>query len=474
MFLNIIKVNNRLLSGVLMKTTKIKHILFMLMFSVYSVACGWINGTTIDGKWVEGQIHLPYNLSPNHLQDSLNSTPRDRLHYFEKNFSSTERDDNVTKAVFSMLDGNYTEAIKQFLKEESREPERYEIAANLGTAYELSGDNVNALKWIQEGINRNPDSHFGTEWLHVKILEAKLELSIDPSFMKNNHVIDISHSGYNVTEALLYQLRERMLFVKPKDSIVADLLYSYALSNANDGGFLEYSMEALELSEKYGYLNPQELLDKKEEFQDIIDHVALMKNLKIVLYVALFFLLLFIAYKKKWFFLTRKAQQEHIEKSNHSEKTENVKNNRTEVDYQRPVVDNVIYFIMIFSLLFFLISIFVQITIKSYDILEENSGLVFTISAILTGVLEFIYLWKFDKFLNQDDVKIKEIRYGLVLTALGILIAILVPLYVQFFDYLMLNTGIFVFLTGTLIILGFFLVNSGLKAKRRATRMTKE
>jgi len=46
---------------------------------------------------------------------------------------------------------------------------------DLGTAYELAGKNEPALRWIREGLRRNPNSHKGTEWLHVKILEAKIE-----------------------------------------------------------------------------------------------------------------------------------------------------------------------------------------------------------------------------------------------------------------------------------------------------------
>ena len=38
----------------------------------------------------------------------------------------------------------------------------YSIAANLGTACELVGDNAEALRWITEAMRRNPDSHRGT------------------------------------------------------------------------------------------------------------------------------------------------------------------------------------------------------------------------------------------------------------------------------------------------------------------------
>jgi hypothetical protein len=53
------------------------------------------------------------------------------------------------------------------------------VAANLGTALELLGNKEEALHWIREGIRRNPQSHEGTEWLHAKILEAKIAAQKD-------------------------------------------------------------------------------------------------------------------------------------------------------------------------------------------------------------------------------------------------------------------------------------------------------
>lgn len=310
-----------------MRGVTIKYIFLVLLSSVYSLGCGWVNGTTIDGQWVERSGRFLY-LHDESLRSSLDSTPRQKLHYFQESLSDKEQENNITKAVLLMLDGNYEVSIQQLLIEEKVHNKSYEVATNLGTAYELSGDNVNALKWIQEGINRNPDSHYGTEWLHVKILETKLKLQDNPVYLKSHHVIDFNEYAYEdprYIKDILYQLRERMLFVKPKDTVVADLLYSYALANANDGGFLEYSIDLLELSEEYGYLNSQELAAKKKEYQKMIDHVAFIKNLKIALYVVIFPLLfLFIAYKKKWFFLTRKAQQAYIEEKNNHEKLKDI------------------------------------------------------------------------------------------------------------------------------------------------------
>ena len=303
-----------------MGRSTIKSIFLVFILSVYSPGCVWINGTTIDGEWIEHSDSFT-NIHQSDLRESLHTSPKQKLRYLKESLSEQEQENNITRAVFLILDGNYKESIQTLLKEERVHNKSYEVAVNLGTAYELSGDNVSALKWIKEGINRNPDSHYGTEWLHVKILETKLKLQKDPTYLNNHHVINFERYAYEnprYKEAILYQLRERMLFVKPKDPIVADLLFSYALANANDGGFLEYSREVLELAEEYGYPNTQELIEKKKEFQDIIDHVALMKNLKISLYIALFFIFLFIAYKKKWFFLTKKAQRAHLKNNDDS------------------------------------------------------------------------------------------------------------------------------------------------------------
>ena len=146
--------------------------------------------------------------------------------------------------------GRVKEAVALLEDLEDKRPGYYFTAANLGTAYELSGENERALKWIKECIKRNKDSHYGTEWLHVKILEAKLGLERDPDWLKKNSVMGADfrgegdpqqpkrlatdHLGHQKTlaeieDALVYQLHERLEFVKPPDPTVADLLFD--LSN---------------------------------------------------------------------------------------------------------------------------------------------------------------------------------------------------------------------------------------------------
>lgn len=142
--------------------------------------------------------------------------------------------------------GRVREAVALLEDLEDKRPGFYFTAANLGTAYELSGENEKALKWIKECVKRNKDSHYGTEWLHVKILEAKLGLESDPDWLKKSSVLGADFVGEGdprqskglardylgrqktlaeIEAALVYQLHERLEFVKPPDPFVADLLF---------------------------------------------------------------------------------------------------------------------------------------------------------------------------------------------------------------------------------------------------------
>jgi tetratricopeptide (TPR) repeat protein len=126
-----------------------------------------------------------------------------------------------------------------YLKIESIQPDLYNTAANLGTVYELLGQNDSALFWIKKGIELYPDSHEGSEWIHVKILEHKIMYgdSANVSVLgldfgnedrpKNIHNYDLRQ----LIEDIIYQLKERTLFVKPPNQIVGSLYADAAAIN---------------------------------------------------------------------------------------------------------------------------------------------------------------------------------------------------------------------------------------------------
>ena len=153
----------------------------------------------------------------------------------------------------------------------------------MGTALELSGDDEGALHWIKEGIRRNKESHGQTEWIHVRILEAKLALKADPHWLENHTISGIDPeelanqreiqtiqgpmvlfhpSRPSVFNAIGWQLKERMSVVKPKDAVVAHLLYELALIEM-EAGNLKDAQGELKLAEDYGL--PQSILNEQSK-----------------------------------------------------------------------------------------------------------------------------------------------------------------------------------------------------------------
>lgn len=145
-------------------------------------------------------------------------------------------------------------------------PDDYTIAANLGTCYELVGQNEAALSWIKKGIRLNPKSHQGSEWVHVKILEAKIALAKNPEWLKTNKVLALpgqiaslkktagtekemkdafTYAHFDSLERhVIYQLRERLPFMSPPDALMAAVLKElayYEEKSAIDVAILHYT-----------------------------------------------------------------------------------------------------------------------------------------------------------------------------------------------------------------------------------------
>lgn len=186
------------------------------------------------------------------------------------------------------------EAIPLLEAIEKRTPGLYQTAVNLGTALELSGQDALALKWITEGMRRNPQSHQGTEWLHLKILEAKLATKNDANWLRSHAVLDGSESGptgmggipvwraggvllpsgqalapEDVIKAIDYQLRERFQFVQPPEPIVGDLLMELASLVALTGT-VESAMPILDLAEKFKPERAGQFAERKKRFKDLL------------------------------------------------------------------------------------------------------------------------------------------------------------------------------------------------------------
>lgn len=166
------------------------------------------------------------------------------------------------KGLLLILLKKYNEAIKLYLQIEKTNPNRYSTASNVGTAYELIGENSKAIEWIKKAIKIDSTSHKNSEWIHVKILEAKIK---GEEFYTSKYILNLNFGTDSLPktylskielkkleQSLYYQLNERVSFIKPKEKIVANLLFElgnicFLLGSYGD------AQSNYQLAKEYGY-----------------------------------------------------------------------------------------------------------------------------------------------------------------------------------------------------------------------------
>jgi tetratricopeptide (TPR) repeat protein len=185
--------------------------------------------------------------------------------------------------------GETAPAIALLEQVETEKPGLYNTAANLGTAYELAGDNPKALALLRKSIELNPAAHERTEWLHLKILEAKIAITADPAWIKTNTILGRTfvekeplpplrgNRGEPLTNdqvklALKYQLHERLQFVKAPDFIVGNLLVDLGtvvakgpLGPAAAGGVFDLALKFLKSGQSFE--NESDLVERARSGQ---------------------------------------------------------------------------------------------------------------------------------------------------------------------------------------------------------------
>lgn len=122
-----------------------------------------------------------------------------------QNYQVTQTQDQKTRlrekndfAVLYIYKGDYTKAIQILHEVEKEFPKQAKTAANLGTAYELAGQLDKSYQWIKEGMLRDPNIHLGSEWIHLKILEAHQKLQKDSDWLKKNDVLGLDFGNATV------------------------------------------------------------------------------------------------------------------------------------------------------------------------------------------------------------------------------------------------------------------------------------
>lgn len=224
------------------------------------------------------------------------------------------------KGYILIIEKKYNDALSLYLKIEKLKPNRYSTASNIGTLYELMGDNEEALKWINKAISINPKSHNGSEWLHSRILEAKIngaklqnaKFLLNTDFGKEiKPVSQLDTIQLNkLDKSLNYQLNERISFIKPKDNIIAILLFELGNIKMIKGEFntakaileeaKKYGLNSVVLEKRLTYtnhvLNPKPKI--KKEMREEIDYVRTLLSL-ILGIISISFLYLMFQSKKQ-------------------------------------------------------------------------------------------------------------------------------------------------------------------------------
>lgn len=181
--------------------------------------------------------------------------------------------------------GQAEQALPILEKLAQEHPDEYVVAANLGTAYELAGQNEKALAWISRGLELNEDSHYGTEWLHVRILQAKIALAQEPDWLARHSVLGLDfgqepaprrpaelsskEKRKDLESALRYQLRERLPLVGPPDATVSDLLFDWGNLVAAFS-HLEGALPLYKMALEYGSHRAEIIQARQAHFETVI------------------------------------------------------------------------------------------------------------------------------------------------------------------------------------------------------------
>ena len=159
-------------------------------------------------------------------------------------------------------------------------PDSYNIVINLGTAYELNGKPDSALVFIKKGLELNKDSHHGSEWFHVKVLEAKIALEQEPNWLNNHQVMNVdwqpilniedeykrSQEMIKIFRDISYQLHERVPFTSTPDPLMANIFNEYGDLLADFSVEMAYVIYAIgkeyDINDSYGMKKKQKAMKR--------------------------------------------------------------------------------------------------------------------------------------------------------------------------------------------------------------------
>ena len=235
----------------------------VLMFAVSGNACFNGFGESFGESVRMSQASFPV---PNgHPVNTKDEDVTETLDVLKREYENGEFEFSIDYGLYLVYDKQYEEAEKVFRNIVGKWPNKYEAASNFGTILEVNGKNAEALKWIKKAISINTNSHDGSEWLHVKILEAKLnpkkawtgaaltgwDFGSDSMPSTDKTVTELK----TLQKQLFFQLNERVTFIQPKDPFIAALMFE--LGNVTLAlGQNSKALSIYKKAKKYGFDDP--------------------------------------------------------------------------------------------------------------------------------------------------------------------------------------------------------------------------
>ena len=150
-------------------------------------------------------------------------------------------------SVYYMKLGKVDTALKILEPLIKKHPNEYKLIANLGTAYELAEQLDSALKYTKLGYQINPKSHHGSEWIHIKILEAKIKHKQHPEKLISNSILSIkllkekmneSKYGFRkLDKQIKNQILTRVPFTPAPNKVIQNILFSMGRLHHSDGAY---------------------------------------------------------------------------------------------------------------------------------------------------------------------------------------------------------------------------------------------
>ena len=263
------KENNKHVKTLILKKFIILN--FLLLSWNIATPCGNEYGHNIDGTKKHSRF---FYLRPQNLKFNTSKLKQQIADYdlkygvqdsIQPSKTSLKKDKALSnKGLALMKLGSVAKAKEIFVRLVQRNPNEYSMVANLGTAFELSGELDSALKYISKGLKINPKSHFGSEWIHLELLKTKIKRKKSKYYIIKNSILskelleskrDTSKQRWRESKVLnnIYrQVRTRAAFTPAPNEVIWNLLLS-AGEFAQKHDTYENALLAYAYSKKYAF-----------------------------------------------------------------------------------------------------------------------------------------------------------------------------------------------------------------------------